>query len=390
MPAAKPKYLALQAVVFSLVAAAFVNIYLTQPVQPALARELGVGAPAAALTVSAVILGICLANLPFGLLADRVAIKPLILAGVSAVAGAGVLCALSQGLWVLVGGRLVQGLFIPALTTCLAAYLSRSLPSERLNLAMGSYVSATVLGGLASRLLGGFCGAAYWRLSFYLGGGVLLLAGVAALRWLPPEQARTKETADQAGLAGLLGRPEILRPFAITFSSMFVFSSVFNYMPFYLAGPPFEAGTTLITLLYLSYLMGALAGPLAGKTANRLGNGLTTVLGSLVFALAVGLSLLPSLAAVAAGLTLVCAGHFAIHSAAAGALNRRLAQGQGRANSLYVLFYYLGGWCGITASGWAYGLGGWPAVAGLGLGILGVPFGLGLWEHRLASRPLPG
>ena len=36
---------------------------------------------------------------------------------------------------------------MPALTTCLAAYLSANLPLERLNVVMGSYVSATVAGG---------------------------------------------------------------------------------------------------------------------------------------------------------------------------------------------------------------------------------------------------
>ena len=40
----------------------------------------------------------------------------------------------------------------------------------------------------------------------------------------------------------------------------------------------------------------------------------------------------------------ICTGFFAVHSAAVGSLNRRLSSGQGRANALYVLFYYLGGW----------------------------------------------
>lgn len=379
------KYLVLQAVVFSLVAAAFVNIYLTQPVQPALAREFGVDASRAALTVSAVILGIFLANLPFGLLADRVSIKPIILFGSLALALFGALCALSTSLWLLVTGRFMQGLVIPALTTCLAAYLGRSLPQEKLSVAMGSYVSATVVGGLGSRLLGGLCGAADWRLAFYLAGGLALLAGLAALRWLPKDDLRKESTSGGEGFLVLLVRPELLRPYAATFFSMFAFSSLFNYMPFYLSAPPFEAGTATITLMYLSYLMGVVTGPLAGKAAGRLGGGLSMATGAVIFALAVGISLLHSLAAVALSLTLVCAGHFTVHSVAAGMLNSRLAQSQGRANSLYVLFYYLGAWCGITSSGWAYGWGGWLAVVALVFAALTVPLGLGLWERRLPT-----
>ena len=211
-----------------------------------------------------------------------------------------------------------------------------------------------------------------------------MLAALAALRWLPKHDPRRNPGDDEKGFLKLLARPDLLRPYAATFSSMFVFSSMFNYMPFYLAGPPFQASTNTITLMYLSYLMGVVTGPLAGKAANRLGGGLSMAAGAVVFALAMGLSLLPSLLAMGLSLTLVCAGHFTVHAVAAGALNSRLAHSQGRANSLYVLFYYLGAWCGITLSGWAYGWAGWPAVAALGFAVLGAPLAIGLWERRLA------
>jgi len=80
--------------------------------------------------------------------------------------------------------------------------------------------------------------------------------------------------------------------------------------------------------------------------------------------------------------SLVTAGFFAVHSAAAGSLNRKLAEGRGRANSLYVLFYYLGGWVGITASGRAYQFAGWRAVAGMGILMLVLPFATGFAEMR--------
>lgn len=69
----------LQLAVFALVATAFTNIYITQPVLPRLQQEFGAGTVTVSLTVSAVILGIALANLPFGILADRWPIRPIIL-----------------------------------------------------------------------------------------------------------------------------------------------------------------------------------------------------------------------------------------------------------------------------------------------------------------------
>jgi YNFM family putative membrane transporter len=69
--------LATQAIVFSLVATAFTTVYITQPVLPIIENEFGTDARTASLSVSMVIFGIALANLPFGILADRYSIKPV-------------------------------------------------------------------------------------------------------------------------------------------------------------------------------------------------------------------------------------------------------------------------------------------------------------------------
>lgn len=375
-------FLGLQALVFALVAAAIATVYLTQPVLPVLQAEFGVSASQASLTVSAVILGIALANLPFGILADRFPIQTLVLVGGVVVAAAGFFCAATTSLPLLVGARFLQGLFIPALTTCLAAYLAGSLPPARLNVVMGSYVSATVAGGLSGRLLGGWIHPPlHWRYALVTAAILLLAATLAAVRWLPKGKNPGK-AGDTEGFLTLLSQPDLRRIFLVAFGGFFVFSSTFNYLPFYLSGPPFRASTQVITLMYLTYLIGVFIGPVAGQLSNRIGNGGTMVLGSLVFALAIGVTLIKSMLAVAAALALVCAGFFAIHAAAAGLLNRRLTSSHGRANSLYVLSYYLGGASGITLSGYAYGLAGWRGVAALGILMLSLPLATGLREMR--------
>jgi YNFM family putative membrane transporter len=119
---------------------------------------------------------------------------------------------------------------------------------------------------------------------------------------------------------------------------------------------------------------------MSGKLSNRLGSGATMVLGSVIFAAAIAASLIQSLAVIAASLVGVCAGFFSIHSAAVGLLNRRLASSRGRANSLYVLCYYVGGATGITACGYAYSSFGWTGAAVLNAAVLLIPFGIGLLE----------
>lgn len=370
-----------QAVVFALVAATFLTVYVTQPVLPILSREFGVTPGVASLTVSAVVLGIALANLPFGVLADRFAIRPIVLGGGLTVAFASVICALTHSIGVLIAARFVQGLFIPAMSTCLAAYLSRTLPPHRLNVVMGWYVSATVTGGMGGRLLGGFVfPAEHWRLAFIAAATLVVGAVAAALRWLPRDHPPPRRVAESTGFLRLLSRPELLRMFSVGFFAFFVFSAMFNYVPFYLSGPPLHASVRAITLLYLSYVVGIAAGPLAGRLTNRFGTGTTLILGSVVFAAAIGLTLVPSLPLIAVSLAAICGGFFTMHAAAVGSLNARLSESRGRANSLYVLLYYLGGASGISATGAVYARWGWRGAAALGLAALLVPLSVGVFE----------
>jgi MFS transporter, YNFM family, putative membrane transport protein len=382
----------LQFVVFSLVAAAFTTIYITQPVLPVLQTEFQVSASRASLTISAVIFGIALSNLPLGSAADRFPIKPIICGGGCVIAVCGILCALITSLPLLITTRFIQGLFLPCLTTCVAAYLAKTLPMEQLNVVMGSYVSATVAGGLGGRLLGGFIHPPlHWRYAFASASALVLLATVAACRWLPPEKRRVLTQEETMGFVQLVTRPDMLRIFSVSFSAFFVFSSVFNYLPFYLAARPFEASTGVITLTYASYLIGIVVAPLAGKLSNRVGNGSTMALGALIFGVSLAATLIQALPVIAVSLATICAGFFSIHASAAGLLNRRLTSSRGRANSLYVLFYYLGGFIGITLSGYAYMAFGWTGIVALGGAMLLIPLTSGLWERaaeRRHSHPL--
>jgi len=374
----------LQWLVFTLVSAVFTTIYIPQPVLPVLRREFGVGEGMASLTVSAVVLGIALANLPFGALADRFPIRPILLTGGLVVTACGVAAALAPTLAMLVAARFIQGLFVPALTTCLAAYLAHTMPAERLNVVMGSYVSATVVGGLGGRLLGGVVfPPQHWRWAFLVASALLLAATLVAYAGLPPEEGRAEGIARlEVRFRDVLFRHDLFRIYCVSAGAFFVFSSLFNYLPFYLHGAPFGWSTRTVTLLYLSYLVGVVVGPLSGRLSNRVGNGAAMVGGSLVFALGIAFTLVPSGWAIALALALVCAGFFTIHAAAAGALNRKLTAGRGRANAVYVLFYYLGGAAGITLSGQAYHLAGWPGVATLGAIVLLVPLSTGAAEMR--------
>lgn len=377
-----------QLIVFALVSAAFTNIYVTQPVLPILQSEFGVDMVMASLSVSAVVFGIALSNLPFGLLVDRVAVHPIIAVGGVMVALSGLVCAATEHIWLLIGARFVQGLFIPSLTTCLAAYLAKTLPVAELNVVMGSYVSATVLGGLCGRLLGGWIHPPlHWRYAFVSASILTLVATFIAVRGLPRSSKEGREQHSSIGFWSLLRRWELLRIYLCAMGSFAIFSSVFNYLPYRLQSPPFSFSTEMTTLLYLSYVVGIFLGPTAGRISNCFGCGNTLIAGSSVLGVALILLLFPSIPLVILGLIGVCTGFFTIHAAAVGCLNRKISSGQGRANALYVLFYYLGGWLGITGSGFAYKLGGWSALIYIAVLLLIIPLSAGIGERKNSLNP---
>lgn len=251
-----------------------------------------------------------------------------------------------------------------------------------LNVVMGSYIAATVTGALGGRLLGGWIHPPlHWRYAFVTSSVLLLAAAAAAIIWLPRERKGILRDSQPTGFVRLILDKDLLPIYLTASCAFFAFSSLFNYLPFYLAGPPFQMPTEIITMLYMAHITGIVMGPLAGRLCNRIGNGPMTAIGSVVFISSIALSLISAIPAIVFSLIGICAGFFAIHAAAAGSLNRALTSGRGRANSLYVLLYYLGGAAGITVSGHAYQAAGWAGVAAIGAFVLVFPFAAGLRSH---------
>ena len=279
--------------------------------------------------------------------------------------------------------RFVQGLFVPALTTCLAAYLSANLPLERLNVVMGSYVSATVAGGLGGRLLGGWIHPPlHWRYAFVTASLLVVAATLAAVWRLPAGKLPGESEPEARGLPGAAGPAGAAAHLSGGLRGLFrLFLGL--QLPAVLSAPAavqrlHPAHHPAVPLLSHRglYRPGGREAEQPHRQRRHHGPGLP--------GLRPGPGPDPDQipVAIVAALALVCAGFFAIHAAAAGSLNRKLTASRGRANSLYVLAYYLGGAAGITLSGYAYGLAGWPGVAALGIVMLTLPLATGLPERR--------
>jgi len=125
-----------------------------------------------------------------------------------------------------------------------------------------------------------------------------------------------------------------------------------------------------IGFAYFVFLPSMFTTPAAGGFVRRFGSR-TTVWGGLAVALA-GLPLLiaPSLAPVAAGLTLVGVGTFFAQAVATGFVGRVAMTNRGAASGLYLASYFSGGLVGSAVLGQIFDRFGWPAcVLGIGLAL---------------------
>jgi MFS transporter, DHA1 family, multidrug resistance protein len=150
------------------------DLYL--PVLPALTGELGAGASAAQLTLTACLLGLAVGQLVAGPLSDRFGRRTPLLIGLIAYIAASALCALSPSIETLILARLVQGL-AGAVGIVISQASGRDVYSGSTLLRF--YGRVTVLGGLAA-VIGPFLGGQLARITDWRG-VFLILSGLGAL-----------------------------------------------------------------------------------------------------------------------------------------------------------------------------------------------------------------
>ena len=336
---------------------------------PMLARIFHASHTAVGMTVSATTLGVAISAPFFGILAERMARKRVILLSLLGVTLPTLLTATSSSLGQLIFWRFLQGITVPGIIAVTISYIGEEWPTDKLALIMSFYVSGTALGGFIGRLSAGILADHFnWRVSFLaLGVASLVGAGAVAI-WLPHGRKRVKLPADAEPPRLWQQTKELcqIRPlvatFAVGFNVLFSLVGVFTWITFHLAAPPFSLSTTALSSLFFVYLIGLIVTPMAGWLITRVG--LRTGIGSAILWSMAGvlMTLSPNLIVVIAGLTLLSSGVFISQTASSSHL--RVAAPAGSrvtAAGLYITFYYLGGVAAGVAPGIFWSIGGWTA-----------------------------
>jgi len=293
---------------------------------------------------------------------------------------------LSPSFEVLLGLRVLTGVALAALPAVAMAYIAEEVQAGSLGSTMGLYISATGLGGLAGRLIGGvLAGIADWRLG-YLGVGILALLGslYVTLR-LPASRhfvSQPEQLLPQIQAAGVHLRDGVLqRLFVCGFTLMGAMVAYFNFLLYRLEAPPFDLTASGAALVFLLYLAGTVSANWLGRLADRRSRR-SLLLTAVAMMLGGVLLTLPSyLPTVLIGTGLVTFGFFGAHATTSGWVGAHATHRRAQASSLYLLFYHLGSSLLGFAGGLAYGVGGWNGLVLLVTVAAGVAL--------LAARGLP-
>jgi YNFM family putative membrane transporter len=344
--------------------AAFLDLYSTQPLLPLLARMFHASSVAVSLTVTAPTIAVALMAPYIGRLADRFGLRTVIIASAFALGVATLLASTAADLRQLIAWRFAQGLVTPGLFASAIAYIHEEWPPTRVGRITALYVSGTILGGVAGRVIGAVMAAGVsWASSFAVLGVINLVAAVVLWLWLPRERRRDDVSSGDArgSLRSHLRHPQLLATYAVGFCMLCTQVAMFTYVPFLLAAPPFSLSTAALGLIFLTYLMGAVATPFAGPGIDRFGHRAVLMSALAVCMTGALMTLVPALAAVTVGLSIFATGVFTAQAASSSHVAHHAEHGRGLALGLYATCYYLGGTVGGVLPATFLDSGGWPA-----------------------------
>ena len=358
----------------------FLGLYATQALLPSLKQLFAASEVEVSLTISAATAAVALTAPLAGLVVDRWARKPLLIASLFALAATTLLAATAPTLPALIAWRFVQGLFVPVAYIVTLCYINETCDASRLGASMASFVTGNVLGGFTGRALSGvMVELGDWRFAFVALGGLTVVGALAVAFLLPPSSQERPAYLGMAGIrqwGGLLRSPALVGIFAAGFNTLFVLVALFTYVNFHLVEAPFHLGAMGLAAIFSVYLLGVIVTPLAGRLIDAYGYRPVFLAATATAMGGVLLTLLPTLWGVIAGLAVSSSAVFVCQSAATSALGATAGRSRSLASGLYLAFYYLGGSVGGALPGFFWTQGGWWACVVLVVGVQVLTMGI--------------
>lgn len=371
-----------------------VDLFATQAILPSLTKAYGVTPAAMSVAVNASTFGMAVAGLAVAFFSRRIDRRRGIVLSLALLSIPTALLAVAPDLTSFAVLRIIQGLFMSAAFSLMLAYLGEQCSAADAAGAFAAYITGNVASNFIGRLMSaGVADHLGLAANFYLF-ALLNLLGAVLVYFTVRRTAPSAATGTRSPLAAWgehLRNPPLRATFAIGFCILFAFIGTFTYVNFVLVRDPIAVSPMALGLVYFVFLPSVLTTPLAGRAAHRFGTRKTIWGSTAVAAAGLPLLLLPSLAAVMAGLALVAVGTFFAQATATGFASRAATSDRGAASGIYLASYFFGGIVGSVVLGQLFDRFGWSAcVAGIGGALAAVALlAARLKKHRSTPAPAP-
>lgn len=348
----------------------FAILYSTQPIMPELSREFHISPTVASLSLSVTTIALAFSMLFVGSLSEVWGRKIVMSVSLSLASLLAVLTGFVPGFHYLLVIRILQGVVLAGLPAIAMAYIGEEIEPRSLGMAMGLYISGNSIGGMSGRIIiGAITDFSSWRVA--LGGIGILAAAASIMFWfkLPasknfkPRQLEIKKLLKS--LVNHLKNPRLLCLYGIGFLLMGSFVSLYNFIGYQLIGPPYSLSPTLVSFIFVIYIIGTFSSAWMGRLADKYGQ--SKVLWIVILVMLVGAitTLEINLAIKIIGISLFTFGFFGGHSIASSWIGKLATHDKAQASSLYLLFYYVGSSIGGTSGGTFWSSYGWAGVIGM-------------------------
>ncbi|OCA98264.1 MFS transporter [Clostridium beijerinckii] len=345
----------------------FAILYCTQPLMPYLSKEFGISPTMASLSLSVTTCTLAVSMLIFGSLSEVLGRKPIMCFSLFASSILAVLTAVVPNFNSLLVIRCLQGFVLAGLPAIAMAYISEEIDKSSLGLVMGLYISGNSIGGMSGRIIIGVINDFFnWRLALAVIGILGLISSFLFWRKLPLSkhfEARSFEIKNLIKSSfNHLKNPNLLCLYCIGFLIMGSFVSLYNFIGFQLIERPYNLSQTLVSFIFVIYIVGTFSSTFMGRLADKHGQYIMLCISIFIMLFGISITLNVSLLLKIIGIALLTFGFFAGHSIISSWIGKIATHDKAQASSLYLLFYYVGSSVGGTAGGTFWSLYGWEGV----------------------------
>ena len=326
----------------------FSNLYLFQPIMPVLAEDYGLIPTQVNWVFASTTLTWALSLVFWAQVSDAYGRKKVMLLGLYLPVVIHLALLFDERFVSLLIARALIGVALAAFASVAMAYMAELLSPTALARAIGGYIAANSLGGIAGRLTGGILTDLFsWQTAVVVLTIATLVVALLLQKWLPEERDFVAKSPSMHNLFSELKQHVQNR---VVWYAMLIgglnfalFVNLFSVLGFRLTQPPFDLPTSVTSLIFVCYLTGTVTAKLSANWTERYHAVYGIGLGVVVSITGLLLAYFDSVPLIIISLLLISAGAFFIHALAYAWVGAHATRGRGTASAFYLVHYYAGG-----------------------------------------------